>query len=130
VSRLFIYYNARVKKTGSDRHITDSGTTITSGIEALDEFGTCLESVWPYDVAAVNESPNDEAYQQAEYHKIADALKIDQNLNEMKTCLAQGYPFVFGIRLFESFNDAAKKGVVPKPGPTDKSRGSHARFHR
>ena len=48
-------------------------------------------------------------------------------LNEMKQCLAQGYPFVFGIKLFESFNDAAKNGVIPKPGPSDITRGEHGR---
>jgi hypothetical protein len=46
----------------------------------------------------------------------------------MKTCLAQGYPFVFGVRLFESFNEAAKRGVIPKPGPTETARGEHGQF--
>jgi hypothetical protein len=128
VSRLFIYYNARAKQVGSERYITDTGCSITTAIEALDEFGTCLESIWPYNISAVNTRPNDEAYGAAEDNTLADALQLTLGLNEMKTCLAQGYPFVFGIRLFESFNEAAKRGVVPKPGPMDTARGSHGRF--
>src|ERR1700722_8987761 len=46
VSRLFIYYNSRAKE-GQSRVLTDSGCTMTSAIEALEEFGTCLESIWP-----------------------------------------------------------------------------------
>ncbi len=52
---------------------------------------------------------------------------MDVDLNEMKTCLAQGFPFAFGVKLFESFNDAAKNGVVPKPGSADTARGSHGK---
>ena len=42
VSRLFIYYNARVRDEGSDENLEDEGCTITSAIESLEEFGTCL----------------------------------------------------------------------------------------
>ncbi len=50
---------------------------------------------------------------------------MDVDLNEMKTCLAQGFPFAFGVRLYESFNDAAESGVVPKPESTEAERGAH-----
>jgi hypothetical protein len=125
VSRLFIYYNARVKDEGSDENITDSGCTATSAIEALEESGTCLESLWPYYVKRVNKCPSSEAYEAAEYNKIADALQVNVNLNEMKSCLAQGYPFVFGLQLYKSFDKATKKGIVPMPKPHDQSRESH-----
>ena len=128
VSRLFVYYNARAKLNGMNEYIMDTGCSVTSAIEALDEFGICLESVWPYDTSAVNERPSDEAYDAAENNKLADALQVQINLNEMKTCLAQGYPFVFGVRLFESFTEAARKGVIPKSAPTEAARGEHGRF--
>ncbi|UJR20126.1 hypothetical protein I4U23_023258 [Adineta vaga] len=46
VRRLFIYYNARLKDNPSGV-IKDAGCSITGAIEALKEFGTCLESKWP-----------------------------------------------------------------------------------
>ena len=52
-------------------------------------------------------------------------MEID--LNEMKTCLAQGYPFAFAVSLFQSFSDAAQSGVVPKPGPEDTAQGTIGR---
>ncbi|CAF1651549.1 unnamed protein product [Adineta ricciae] len=128
VSRLFIYYNGREKEQPSEA-ITDSGCSMTSAIEALEQFGTCLESIWPYDVSRVNTRPNNEAYQAAKPHTISEALQVSIDLHEMKSCLAQGFPFVFGLRLFTSFDKAAKTGAVPMPSASDRSRqsdGSHA----
>ncbi|CAF4046838.1 unnamed protein product [Adineta steineri] len=128
VSRLFIYYNGRVKED-SKSAVTDSGCTMTSAIEALEESGVCLESIWPYDISQVNTRPSDEAYQAATGHKITQAMQVNIDLNEMKSCLAQGFPFAFGLKLYTSFDQAAKTGVVPMPNDSDQNRksdGSHA----
>lgn len=95
--------------------ITDSGCTITGGIEGLAEFGTCLESLWPYDANIVNEHPNDDVFSEAANHKITEALKLDVDLYQMKSCLAQGFPFVFGLTLFRSFTRAEDFGHVHIP---------------
>jgi hypothetical protein len=128
VSRLFIYYNARIKDEESDENLEDSGCTVTSAIESLEESGTCLESIWPYNVKRVNKCPSDEAYQAAENNTINDALEVKIDLYEMKSCLAQGFPFVFGLELYKSFDKAEKKGIVPMPKSDDKSRASHGRL--
>jgi C1A family cysteine protease len=125
VSRLFIYYNGRAKENPSS--ITDSGCTMTNGIEALEESGVCLESIWPYDISQVNARPTDEAYQDAKGHTITEALQVNIALNDMKSCLAQGFPFAFGLRLFTSFDKAATSGVVPMPSSADRSRQSDGR---
>ncbi len=125
VSRLFIYYNGRAKADPSS--ITDSGCTMTDGIEALEEYGVCLETIWPYDVSQVNTQPSDEAYQDAKGHTITEALQVNIDLNEMKSCLAQGYPFAFGLQLFASFDKAATTGIVPMPSSTDGSQQSDGR---
>ena len=114
VSRLFIDYNARMK-TDPIESASVTGYSISNAIEALELFGTCLEGMWPYDVSNVNIRPSAEAYEQAENHQINKALKIDVDLHEMRSCLAQGFPFVFALRLFASFERAAKNGVVVVP---------------
>lgn len=126
VSRLFIYYNGRVKNTHSTT-VTDSGCSMTNAIEALEEFGTCLESVCPYDISRVNERPSDEAFEKGSQHKIKQALQVKIDLNEMKSCLAQGFPFAFGLRLYTSFDQAAKTGIVSMPDETEQSRSEHGR---
>ena len=124
VSRLFIYYNARVQDFPSEP-ISDSGCSMTSIVEALKEKGVCDESIWPYDIAKVNTRPSDDAYAQGESLKITEALSLNIELNELKSCLAQGFPFAFGLTLFGSFDRAAATGIVPMPAADDTSRTSH-----
>ncbi|CAF1299405.1 unnamed protein product, partial [Rotaria sp. Silwood1] len=124
VSRLFIYYNGRVKDYPNTAPTT-TGTTITGSIEVLKEFGVCLELNWPYGADIIDKKPRDEAYEKAQHCKITEALSIKVDLNEMKTCLAQGYPFAFGLKLFQSFHNAKHKGVVPMPRPDESSSEDH-----
>jgi C1A family cysteine protease len=46
----------------------------------------------------------------------------------MRSCLADGFPFVFGFTVYESFEsqDVAKTGIVPMPKPDEKVMGGHA----
>src|SRR5437879_4319636 len=51
-----------------------------------------------------------------------------QDLNQMKGCLASGYPFIFGFTVYQSFeSDAVKKtGHAPMPGWGERPVGGHA----
>ncbi|MBD2042693.1 C1 family peptidase [Microcoleus sp. FACHB-672] len=111
VSRLFIYYNAR-KFDGLEG---DVGSSITTSIRVLQEMGACTEATWPYDPQLWDEQPYTEAYDEATRFLIEEAEEIDVNLFAMKHCLAEGYPFAFGLRLFKSFDKAGHKGGVPMP---------------
>lgn len=91
-----------MKDEGTDENLSDSGCTVTSAIEALEESGTCLESLWPYKVKRANKCPSDEAFAAAGTNRINDALQIKIDLYEMKSCLAQGFLFVFGLELYQS----------------------------
>ena len=46
----------------------------------------------------------------------------------MKTCLADGFPFVFGFTVYDSFESAAveKTGVLNMPKPGERQQGGHA----
>ncbi|CAF3781485.1 unnamed protein product [Rotaria sp. Silwood1] len=96
-------YNGRVKNTHLPI-VTDSRCSMTNAIEALEEFGTCLESIWPYDISRVNKFPSIQAFEKGLKHRIYQALHVKIDLNEMKSCLAQGFPFAFGLRLYTSFD--------------------------
>ncbi|CAF0884041.1 unnamed protein product [Rotaria sordida] len=124
VSRLFIYYNARAFNNQSG-YLTDSGCSMTEAIETLEQYGVCLESIWPYETSMVNARPNQQAYRAANEFKITEALKVEIDLHQMKSCLAQGFPFAFGLKLFTSFDKAAKSGVVPMPSEDEQGRESH-----
>ena len=61
-------------------------------------------------------------------HKIGQYLAIPQGLTQMKQCLSAGYPFTFGISVYESFESVgvAKSGNVPMPNvETEAILGGH-----
>ncbi|MCP2729149.1 C1 family peptidase, partial [Limnofasciculus baicalensis] len=123
VSRLFVYYNARAL---DGKRVKDEGTSLTNCIQVLQDMGACTEDTWPYETSQVNKQPSDEAYEEAEQFLIEDAEEIDIDLFSMKHCLAEGYPFAFGMLLFKSFDKATKKGRVPMPDlSTEEGRETH-----
>jgi C1A family cysteine protease len=123
LSRLFVYYNARWRTNDHDK---DDGSVIQYGIESLQTFGGCPEPTWPYNPKAVNKKPKAPAYAEAAKFKVLDAKHLSINLDAWKTCLAEGYPIVFGCVLFDSFDECTKRGgVVPMPDPGTVGRGEH-----
>ena len=50
---------------------------------------------------------------------------VTQDLVAMKSCLASGLPFVFGVDVFRSFM-AANDGVIPMPAQNEELEGGHA----
>jgi C1A family cysteine protease len=126
ISRLFIYYNAR-KLDGIKG---DKGSCIASSIQVLEEIGACTEETWAYDPNRVLKKPSQEAYDEAQYFLVEEADQVDVDLYAMKHCLAEGYPFAFGLKLFKPFDKAAKQGSVPMPNPSGEDgreeHGMHA----
>jgi len=126
-SRLMIYYGAR-KLEGDPA--ADNGCEIRNGIKSLSRWAACTEADWPYDVSRVSLSPNANAYNHAaaigDYAKLY--FRLDQTLDQLRSMLAEGSPFVFGFSVFESFeSDAvAASGVMPMPVPNEGITGGHA----
>ncbi|TAD89861.1 MAG: peptidase C1 [Bacteroidetes bacterium] len=121
ISRLFIYYNARQY----DGIRGDQGSTITGSIHVLETIGTCTESTWTYEPHLVDQQPHPEAYEEASQFQVQEADEVPVDLYAMKHCLAEGYPFAFGLALFGSFDRAGKHGLVPAPEANAATRTSH-----
>ena len=124
VSRLFIYYNERAIE-GTVRF--DSGAMIRDGIKVLAKFGVCPESIWPYDISQFTRKPSAVCYKEGLKHRIISYHRLE-TLNDMLNCLAEGFPFVFGFTVYESFESlkVAKTGIVPMPKRSEKTLGGHA----
>jgi C1A family cysteine protease len=124
-SRLFIYYNERAVEHTIG---TDSGAQIRDGIKTVGSIGACPEKDWPYDIAKFTEKPPTPAYTDAPLGKALQYQRVPQVLNQLKGCLASGYPFVFGFTVYESFESdhVAKTGVAPMPATNEKVLGGHA----
>jgi len=124
VSRLFIYYNERAIEGKVD---FDSGAMLRDGIKALAKYGVCSEVSWPYDIAQFTRKPTVVCYKQALKARITSYHRL-QTLDEMLNCLAEGFPFVFGFAVYESFETlkVAKTGIAPMPKKTERMLGGHA----
>jgi C1A family cysteine protease len=124
VSRLFIYYNERaVEGTIS----VDSGAMIRDGIKVLAKFGVCAESEWPYDISQFTRKPSTACYKDGLKRRISSYHRL-QTLDEMLNCLAEGFPFVFGFTVYESFESlkVAQTGIAPMPKKSERAVGGHA----
>jgi C1A family cysteine protease len=124
LSRLFVYYNERVIEHTVNQ---DSGAMIRDGIKTLAKQGVCTEKLWPYDIKTFTKKPTPACYKEALGYEIVSYQRID-TVDEMRSCLADGFPFVFGFTVYESFEsqDVAKTGVVSIPKPEEKVMGGHA----
>src|SRR6266480_4303921 len=124
LSRLFLYYNERrIENT----QWFDSGAYLRDGIKSLARDGVCRESLWPYWIPIFWAKPLWFAYSDAAKHTITSYYRIT-SLEEMKACLADGYPFVFGFSVYESFEypETARTGIVPMPKSSERIIGGHA----
>lgn len=123
-SRLFIYYNERALQ-----HTVayDSGASLRTGIKTLAKTGSCPEASWPYNIAQFARKPLTRCYTEAKAHRIVSYHRIE-TLQEMQSCLAEGYPFVFGFTVYESFESpqTAATGIVKMPAKTERALGGHA----
>jgi C1A family cysteine protease len=124
-SRLFIYYNERVIE---DTVAVDGGARIRNGMKTVNKTGVCPETDWPYVVSKFAKKPPTDCYTEASEHKVVAYKRLTSELSQLKACLAEGYPFVFGFYVFDSFHSAevSKTGMVPLPAKGEKAHGGHA----
>lgn len=121
-SRLFIYYGERSIEGTVDQ---DAGASIRDGIKVVAALGAPPESDWPYDISQFAVRPPAEAYTDALQHK---ALVYKRAVfGQFRIALAAGYPIVFGISVYESFESGtvAEDGIVPMPTQSEQILGGH-----
>jgi len=124
-SRLFIYYNERKIEGSVD---TDSGAEIRDGIKSISVDGVCTEDMWKYDITKFTECPTQECYDEAKNHKSIEYKRVVQSLEQLKQCLIEGFPFVFGFNVYSSFEtkEVAETGDMPMPKEGEELLGGHA----
>lgn len=124
-ARLFIYYNERVIEGTTSE---DAGAEIRDGIKSIASQGVCPETMWPYDIPKFATKPPQTCYTSALSHVSLQYNRITTTLPQLKACLAEGFPFVFGFSVYESFESAAvaKSGIVNMPAVSEKMIGGHA----
>ena len=124
-SRLFIYYNERVIENTVN---SDNGAYLRDGMNSVNQQGVCGEGEWPYNISEFDQKPYQTCYQDALQDIISSYNSLSQNIYQMKSCLADGYPFIFGFTVYESFEslEVSQTGVLNLPGGDESVVGGHA----
>jgi C1A family cysteine protease len=123
-SRLFIYYNERVMEGTVPQ---DAGAQVRDGIKSVATLGAPPETDWSYDIAKFAQKPPTKAYADAKKDLVLTYARVNQDPAQMQGCLADGYPFVFGFTVYESFEgqQIAQTGIMTMPASGEKVVGGH-----
>lgn len=119
LSRLFAYYIARQHKD------QDEGAYIRDGVKAIAKYGICDEKYWPYDERRWAQMPSKEAFDNAATRSKAVEYFRLETVSDIIDCLAQGFPVVYGMVLFDSFMLVGKDGEVSMPTKRERPVGGH-----
>lgn len=126
-SRLFIYYNERVMEGSVP---SDAGAMLRDGIKSVNQLGACKEATWPYIIPQFTTKPTDTAFTEAQGHQALLYRRLNnRDINQLKGCIAQGFPFVFGFAVYNSFlsRQVAASGNMPMPNlAREQMIGGHA----
>lgn len=126
---LFLFHEAKAEAGTLENYLT--GTSLFQVLQVARMTGFCAEQTWPYDAGPLKykQTPSAAAYEEASHHKVTDRpgiAWIGSNVSRVKYALANYLFPMFGMDIFESFEDARWTGRVPLPKPSDKRDGSHA----
>jgi len=126
-SPLFTYYSTRLMEGTVD---SDSGAYVRDALKSTVNDGVALEREWPYLIDKFNVRPSEDVWANATKHQTLEYLKLnDTDKAAVLGCLNDGYPFIFGIRLYTSFTnslDTMFGGSVHEPNRAkEKLLGGH-----
>ena len=126
-SRLFLYYNTRKADGKQDK---DDGASPRDTVKTLKNQGVCPERKWPYVVSKFAIKPSEQCYQEAKGNIVSKYERIEKysDKDQLRACLKAGFPFVFGFKVFPSFDNEAKLCGKMKM-PTDEERKGKSDGH-
>jgi hypothetical protein len=103
----------------------DDGATLRDSMKALARVGDCPEYLWPYEKPwAVRPPPS--VYAAAKRRADCVYARLS-TVQDMRQCLADGFPFVGGFTVFEAFEGLnARNSLLPLPTPGEEPLGGHA----
>lgn len=120
-SRLFIYCNGRIVDEIPLQD--DAGCSVRGALKGVAKNFVCDESIYKYTEDNVYKKPIDLAYSSAHKYKHFSYFSVPQDLTAVKKCLAQGFPVILGIQVYESFEyeETLSSGIIPMPDTDNES---------
>jgi C1A family cysteine protease len=112
-SRQQIYYNVRELEGDVGQ---DAGVQTVDLFKVLQSTGAAPENLWPYVPANLTTSPPPDVIEAAHKYKIRTYSQLASE-EDMLDCLAEGFPFILGFSVYQSFEseELAMTGVMTIP---------------
>lgn len=125
LSRLFVYYNARLL---ANQQNFDAGCQPRNAMRGISMYGAPPETSWVYDVSRLTARPDTAAYTAGALIKPrVKSFQTVTSLTSLKTALGQELPVLFAFSVPDTFLTAAKfDGYLPMFTSSTKWIGSHA----
>ncbi len=121
LSELYVYYMSR---TYTDRTHIDEGVSIHDSIQSLMDYGVCPWELWD-NTQSFDSEPSEEAKKTARDRVVTVAMNVEHNIEHFKSAISEGYPVIFGLKLYNSFANPPR-GFVTWPEEGEQELGNHA----
>ena len=121
LSRLFVYYNARLAALQPGEVIRDAGAGLHLALEQCRKMGVATEAVWSYS-RGVNVEPDQQAIADGynrmiqRYERLGKGVEL---LDDILIALANNIPVIFGMHILKPFQTifGASAGHLAKYNP-------------
>ena len=133
---MFLGYYSRYILNGNKKPTGDDGSTILATAQAMQQYGVCLNSLWPYVDSQENVTPSNSARSSALSYEVGKYFAIPQTqdttkLTQIKQSVYAGVPIMFGIDVHNSIMNVGSDGIepyAPENSTKDPIAGGHARY--
>lgn len=123
MSRLHLYWWTRFIEGTTDE---DSGAYIRDTVKAMQKYGVCKESSWPYVISKFTQKPPATANTEALEYQVLKYERVAQTQTAIEQCLGiSKRPIIFGFDVPESFMYVGPRGTWT-PKPMEEIVGGHA----
>ena len=133
LSEMFLGYYSRLICDGA-KPSGDNGSTIIATMQAMQQYGVCLSTLWPYLDEKENVTPSATALAGAKTLEVGKYFAIPNDSNKItaiKQSLYAGAPVMYGSDVHNSIMNVGSNGIEPyspENSTTDPVDGGHARF--
>ncbi len=126
-SRLFIYFIARAMMGTLAQ---DSGVDNRTMLKALNKYGFCEESIWPYadDPMTFRRQPPQACFSAAAANRITSYSAVQISLSQLQGAIyTVRRPVLYGFMVFKQMlsDAAAATGILTVPGNHESEEGGH-----
>ena len=124
-----VYQNARIV---GGYYPGDNGCNIRDGVKATVKYGVAHESLWPYQPTSDFDAPiksnvvTDALKAESTNYYLLDGANSTEKINNIWNCLATTkLPVVFGMPVFQQYEEVGSNGIIEMPGPNEGEIGGH-----